>query len=283
MPTAICDGISTRYEVTGSGPPMLMYAPGGFDATLDKWSVLPSYARINVFAHLKQRYTCITFDRRECGASGGRVELYGWSDYAKQGAALLDRLGIEQAHVAGGCMGVACALAFAAAQPQRTQSLTLIWPVGGAAYRISSHLRHAQHLAYVQAEGLAGVVALARGEGKHFGADPRGGPWATVLKNDPEFAAAFERLDPARYGALVQGIARTMYDRDTAPGAEPEQLMNLDIPALVVPGQDAAHATSGARYLAECLPRAQYWDVPAAEQLEANTVPRVLEFLSALT
>jgi hypothetical protein len=29
MPTAVIDGISTRYEIVGSGPPLLMYAPGG--------------------------------------------------------------------------------------------------------------------------------------------------------------------------------------------------------------------------------------------------------------
>ena len=35
---ATIDGIATRYEVLGSGPPLLMYSPGGFDATLEKWS-----------------------------------------------------------------------------------------------------------------------------------------------------------------------------------------------------------------------------------------------------
>jgi hypothetical protein len=29
MPSALIDGIATRYEVVGSGPPLLMYAPGG--------------------------------------------------------------------------------------------------------------------------------------------------------------------------------------------------------------------------------------------------------------
>ncbi len=66
-------------------------------------------------------------------------------------------------------------------------------------------------------------------------------------------------------------MARTLFDRDTAPGAEPEDLLRLDIPALVVPGRDAAHATSAARYLEECLPRAEYWDVPVAGQTEETT------------
>ncbi len=57
--------------------------------------------------------------------------------------------------------------------------------------------------------------------------------------------------------------------------------MRLDIPALVVPGNDIAHATSAARYLAECLPRAKYWDVAAEAQTEANVPDRLLEFLLA--
>ena len=52
MATAIVDGITTRYEVVGSGPPLLMYAPGGFDATLEKWSTQGVYAKIKVMDHL---------------------------------------------------------------------------------------------------------------------------------------------------------------------------------------------------------------------------------------
>jgi len=37
-----------------------------------------------------------------------------------------------------------------------------------------------------------------------------------------------------------------------------EDLLRLDVPVLIVPGQDASHATSAARYLEECLPRAEY-------------------------
>lgn len=281
MPAAILDGISTRYEVVGSGPPLLMYSPGGYEATIEKWSAIGVYAKIKILDYLTKSYTCIMFDRRETGASGGRVEHFGWRDYAVQGKALLEHVGVAKANVLGGCMGVPCAVAFGVAYPESTLSLTLIWPVGGAAYRINSHLRFAQHLAFVQQEGLAAVVALAQREDKHFGLEPRGGPWSSVLRHDREFAAAYVKLDVARYSALVGAIARTMYDRDTSPGAEPEDLMSLDIPALVIPGADAAHATSGARYLGECLPRAGYWDVAPADQTEANAPARIMEFLAA--
>jgi hypothetical protein len=55
--------------------------------------------------------------------------------------------------------------------------------------------------------------------------------------------------------------------------------LRLDSPALVVPGRDASHATSAARYLEECLPRAEYWDAAVADQTEAATSERVLAFL----
>jgi hypothetical protein len=65
--TAVIDGITTRYEVTGRGAPLLMFSPGGFDATLEKWTTIGVYARIKVLDHLSRKYSCITFDRRETG------------------------------------------------------------------------------------------------------------------------------------------------------------------------------------------------------------------------
>jgi pimeloyl-ACP methyl ester carboxylesterase len=278
--TEIIDGIATRYQVVGSGPPLLMYAPGGFDATLDKWSTQGVYAKIKPLAHLAQRYTCITFDRRECGQSGGRVERVTWAHYVAQGKGLLNHLGIGKAHLMGGCMGCCPVLAFALAYPQATLSMLLFWPVGGPKYRISSHQRFAEHLAFVHQHGLAAVAELVARDGKPFGTDPRGGPWASVLKHDRAFADSYVKLNIDSYKLIVAGMGRTMFDRDTAPGAEPEDLMRLDIPALVVPGQDAAHATSAARYLQECLPQAEYWDEPVAGQTEATAPPRLLEFLA---
>jgi hypothetical protein len=172
-------------------------------------------------------------------------------------------------------------MAFGVAYPEATLSMVLYWPVGGARYRINSHQRFAEHLAYVQQHGLEAVVSLVSKEGKVFGADPRGGPWASVIRHERAFAASFAKLDVESYKLIVVGMGRTLFDRDTAPGAEPEDLLRLDIPALVVPGHDASHATSAARYLQECLPRSEYWDVPVDGQTEASASDRLLEFLDA--
>jgi len=278
MATAVIDGISTRYEVMGSGPPLLMFSPGGFDATLEKWTTQGIYVRIRPLEHLSAKYTCIAFDRRESGESGGRVEAIAWTHYAAQGKGLLDHLGIRRAHIMGACMGCSPVLAFASAYPDKTASLVLYWPVGGPHYRISSHSRFGAHLGHVREQGLEGVVSLVKAEGKTFNQDPRGGPWASVIRRDPGFARSYVDNDVEAYMSMVDAMRDGLFDRDTSPGAPPEQLFGIDVPALVVPGNDKTHATSAARYLEECLPKAEYWDADVKVQ-ETMAPARLLEFL----
>ena len=279
MPSVIIDGIATRYEIAGSGPPLLMFSPGGFDATVEKWSNLGIYAKTRPLDHLTRHFTCILFDRRECGQSGGRVEAITWAHYAAQGKGLLDHLKIDSAHLMGGCMGCSPVLNFAVAHPHRVKSMILYWPVGGARYRINGQQRFADHLAFVEANGLAATVALVRESGKPFGGDPRGGPWASLIKSDPQFAAGYAAHDLESYKRLTARMAAALLDRDTAPGAEAEDLLRCTIPALVIPGHDPSHATSAARYLEECLPGSRYWDRPVEDQTEAASAAQLLDFL----
>jgi pimeloyl-ACP methyl ester carboxylesterase len=280
VPTAVADGITTRYEVAGSGPPLLMFSPGGFDSTLESWRTVGIYRRLDVLEQLSAHYTCITFDRRESGHSGGRVERISWADYVAQGRGLLDHLGIERAHLMGGCVGCSSVAAFGVAHPERVLSMVLFSPAGGVRYRMKQHARFVQHLAFAEEHGLPAVVDLVRSSDKGFTADPRVGPWNSVIRTDPEFAHRYARLDPARYGVLVSGMVRLMFDRDTVPGPEPEDLLVSDVPALIVPGQDESHAPSAARYLQECLPHAEYWDVPVVEQTRETAPARILSFLA---
>ena len=280
MARATIDGIETEYNVRGDGLPLLLFAPGGFDATMDKWWSLGIYAKTLPLNYLAERYRCILFDRRECGLSGGRIERVTWADYARQGLGLLDHLGIERAHLMGGCMGVSPVTTFATLFPDRVLSMILYWPVGGARYRINGHQRFADHLGFANTHGLEAVVALVREGGKSFSGDPRGGPWASSIWTDPAFADRYAALDLADYRLIASSMARTLLDRDTAPGAEPEDLLRCRVPALIIPGADAAHATSAARYLAECLPAATYWDASVPDQTATATAERLLGFLT---
>ena len=281
MPVVEIDGIETRYEVVGNGPAILMYAPGGFDARLEQWTNLGVYKRIKLLDHLPKNFRCIIFDRRENGESGGRVEQITWKHFVKQGEGLLNELNIERAHIMGGCMGCAPVAAFGVAHPDRALSMIHYWPVGGAKYRISSHQRFARHLAFVEENGLESVVSLVRSHKKNFSGDPRGGPWAQPIRNSDEFARTYASLDISRYLLTVTSMYRGLFDRDTAPGAEPEELMLIDIPTLIIPGNDDFHATSAAQYLNECIKNSEYWDVCAKDQTEENAPKRIIDFLDA--
>ncbi len=281
MPISVVDGIPTEYEVLGSGPPLLMFSPGGFDAIKENWSTQGIYGQVQPLSQLSKSYTCLIFDRRESGSSGGRVERLTWDHYANQGLGLLRHLGFGRAHVMGGCMGCPPALALAVAHPEVVTSLVLYWPVGGARYRIRGHRRFAIHLAYATENGLEAVVQLVKAGDARFGQDARVGPWSSVIRHDEAFAAAYGNLDVDRYALTLSGIANGLFDRDTSPGAEAEDLLGLEIPALIVPGQDASHPTSAARYLEECLPLAQYWDAPVPMQTSGAACGKLLEFLGS--
>jgi pimeloyl-ACP methyl ester carboxylesterase len=279
MPVATVDGIPTRYEVCGDGPPLLMFSPGGFDSTLDNWTRHGIYPRIELMARLRERFTCVAFDRRESGRSGGRLERIRWAHWVAQGAGLLDHLGIERAHLIGACVGCSTAAAFAVAHPARTGRVVLYSPAGGPRYRMTQLSRFTAHAAYARSAGTAAVVELARSTPDSFAADPRVGPWVTVLRTDDTFAREYAATDPGASATMVTAMGRLLFDRDTVCGVEPEDLMALSTPALIVPGQDASHAPSAARYLQECLTRSEYWDVPVAAQTADNAPARVIEFL----
>ena len=59
--------------------------------------------------------------------------------------------------------------------------------------------------------------------------------------------------------------------------------MALKFPALILPGHTDFHATSCARYLEECIPSAEYWDVPLESQPPDRIRDCILAFLAAHT
>ena len=276
------DGIATHYEVAGSGPPLLMFSPGGFNAVAANWTSFSLYKRLRLLDHLTRDYACITFDRRESGASGGRVERITWRHYAAQGKGLLEHLGLPSAHLMGGCVGCSVVATFATEYPDATRSMVLYSPAGGPRYRVRQHERFTTQLAYAAEHGPSGVAGLARQTGAGFTEDPRVGLWAPVIRSDPAFAREFAAQDPASYLTVAGGLARTLFDRDTVPGPEPEDLFISKVASLVVPGRDGSHAPSAARYLQECLPHAEYWDVPVPEQTAGTAPQRILKFLASV-
>jgi hypothetical protein len=84
MTTATIDGLEVSYEMRGSGPALLMLAPGGFDATMEKWTTAGVWKGMRPLDTLASDFTLIAYDSRESGHSGGRVEKLSWALFADQ-------------------------------------------------------------------------------------------------------------------------------------------------------------------------------------------------------
>jgi hypothetical protein len=83
---------------------------------------------------------------------------------------------------------------------------------------------------------------------------------------------------PGTTRVLILPTGRGMFDRDTATGAEPEEVMGIEAPTLIIPGDDPSHATSAAHYLRELMAKAEFWNVMPPEQTTQKVCDRVLGF-----
>ncbi len=116
MPKIRANGLDLYYETAGEGEPLLLI--GGFGCDHMIWS--------QVAPALSSRYRIISLDNRGMGQSSPSVRPYTIRDLADDAAALLDALGIEQAHVVGHSMGGQIAQELALARPDLVGSLLLL-------------------------------------------------------------------------------------------------------------------------------------------------------------
>jgi pimeloyl-ACP methyl ester carboxylesterase len=94
--------IKIYYEESGQGYPLLLIAPGGMRSNIDFWSK-SAYSPIVEFAN---DFRIIAMDQRNAGKSTAPITAQdGWESYTQDQLGLLDHLGIEKAHIMGGCIG----------------------------------------------------------------------------------------------------------------------------------------------------------------------------------
>ena len=147
-----------------------------------------------------------------------------------------------------------------------TRSLNLVWPVGGARYRIRNFGRFATHLGWVTEHGKDALIAKALASDVGFAKDSTLGPWGGSLRVDAGLIESLKACDEADYVRLVQASYRAMFDRESAPGPIAEQLMQIRAPVGIVPGDDESHARSAAHFVKECISHATFLDLPTSEQ-----------------
>ncbi len=270
MSYATINGIKIHYEVNGSGPPLLMLAPGGFDAEIGRWRLNGVWQELQPLDTLPRDYTIIAYDRREIGESGARVEPLTWDLYAREAIGLLDHLKIDKAFLLGGCIGVALCLAIGARFPQRCRALLMHFPVGGYRWMRKGVDAFNGHIQHVRTYGLAGAVEQSKKEKTFWRGNPAGGPWAWSISADPEFAAAFVKQDVDSYVRIVEQSRDNLFNDTMPSGATGAEMIAMKIPAFIMPGDDPAHSYSAAQTLRELLPQVKLSPLMPPQQNAQN-------------
>jgi pimeloyl-ACP methyl ester carboxylesterase len=127
MPIAELRGTRLYYEEYGQGFPLLLFAPGGMRSSIAFWARSPW----NPIEALSDQFRVIAMDQRNAGHSTAPIHSSnGWHSYAADHIALMDQLGIERAHVLGGCIGGPYCLGVMQAAPARVTAAVLQQPIG---------------------------------------------------------------------------------------------------------------------------------------------------------
>src|ERR1700704_4873347 len=118
MPKLNRDGVNIHYEVHGSGPPLLL--THGYSSTSAMWQ--------GQVAALSKHHTLILWDMRGHGQSDYPEDPSAYSETLTVGdmAALLDKVGADNAIIGGLSLGGYMSLAFYRAYPEHVRALLII-------------------------------------------------------------------------------------------------------------------------------------------------------------
>ncbi|HTU60416.1 MAG TPA: 3-oxoadipate enol-lactonase [Polyangiales bacterium] len=180
--------VNHRVEGPAAAPALLLINSIGSDLSI--WEpILPELLR---------HFRVIRYDQRGHGASPVPSGPYQMSELAADALALLDRLGVQRAHVAGTSLGGMVGLWLAVHAPERVERLAVIC----SSARLGPPEAWRERAALVRAQGSSAVAQAGVGR------------WFTpqFAQNNPAAIARYEAMvseTPAEgYAACCEAIAR---------------------------------------------------------------------------
>ena len=115
MPREVVNGVSLNYDEWGAGHALLLLM--GFGDGLHAWA--------NQIPAFSEKFRTVALDHRGSGDSEAPAGGYSIPQFADDAIGLLDRLGVERAHVLGYSMGGRVGQDMAARYPDRVSALVL--------------------------------------------------------------------------------------------------------------------------------------------------------------
>ncbi|MSP78938.1 MAG: alpha/beta hydrolase [Dehalococcoidia bacterium] len=277
------DGAVIHYEVFGFGYPVLLIAPGGLNSEIGFWE----RSRINPLKRPEfAGFRFIGMDQRHAGESWNAPMAYSYELTTGDQLAILDQLGVEKAHVWGGCIGVAHVTNLLKTAQHRFSAAVCQDPVGlDHTNSIDVFMSmFAPTLKLVREKGTEGVVQAALGN-PMFVDQNNGGPFAKHIAGDSAFRERMQKMSADEYIRIIEAFAAGMWPNNPPflVGNE-EWIKTFKTPMLILPGNDRFHPTTVAYRLAGNALNARCLEVDCrSEENLPRTIKKVAEFLTLHT
>ena len=257
MPSLLINGANITYEEMGSGTPIALTPGGrsGMDAVR------------GLAERLVPHYRVIIHDRRNCGASdviiGGELsEQEIWAEDLNE---LISRLDAAPAYIAGGSAGCRVSLLLALRHPETVRGL-LLWHVTGGAVAAESlgYNYYEQFIDIALRDGMKGVI-----ESDFF---------AERIQQNPSNRERLLSMDLQEFVGVMQRW-RSFFTADKPViGATEAELRKIEVPMVIIPGDDAVHPRAVGENLHRILPHSELhpplWSPEEAEKLRQQDPKR---------
>jgi pimeloyl-ACP methyl ester carboxylesterase len=256
MPYASNEGVRIRYEVEGSGPPLLLHI--GFIGGLDDW------ADAGYVAPLARHFRVLRLDPRGQGQSDKPYDPAAYAASFRVGdvLAVLDAEGIERVHFWGYSLGGWVGFALGTFAPDRVASLIV-----GGAQPFSDNPRPIDGDFFLEGfrDGMAPLVAACEADDPAY--------FASAGERERWLAADATALRAARLNNL------------TEPDLEQDAVAAIRVPTLVYAG--ALDNPEPKEQVTRLLPNAEFVALDGLDHAQAMNradlvLPHALAFLAGL-
>ena len=277
MPTAQVRGVEIVYQIIGDYGPWFALSTGGRRSH-------------NEFVALAKKiaaggFRVLLHDRRNTGASevvisGQEGEEIIWADDLAQ---LLKKLGATPAFIGGASSGARLSILVKQRHPEMVKALVLMRVTGGDT--AAKRLPYKYYQMFIDAAKAGGMVAVC--------ATP---DYQERIKARPQNESILMNMKAEQFIAVLENWLTIFTSGPTYPvmGVEEATLQAINIPVLIIPGNDRTHASNNAIEAAKLIPHAQLFQLPITDQ-EVDIIPfsdwepqetaiaeRVIQFLKGL-
>lgn len=255
MPIANVRGVSLNYEIVGDHGPWLALMPGGRRGYGEFLNLARKIAA--------QGFRVLLHDRRNCGASEVAFDDSDAEDaiWAEDLYELLRQLDALPAFVGGSSSGCRTSLLLYLRHRKDVRGLLLMRVTGGAF--AAQRLPENYYAQFIRAANEGGIEAVAKMEHWRERATERPAN-REVLANTPK--DRFLKVMNTWRDHFMKGVDMPVL------GITAEQLGSIDVPTIVVPGNDKIHSSESGRKAHSLISNAVLHQLPIPDS-DADLVP----------